>query len=134
MLLTPEQDQYLRDHHLAVLATSSRSDGSPQVSTIRYDYDGTDIVISIKSYTAKWKNVLKQPKVGLVVNDGRRQMIVYGTAEAIDRDPQRLALTKRAGGGRGRYAEGSDEEIVKRLDEDERTVLRITPRRVLMND
>ena len=133
-MLTPEQDQYLREHHLAVLATSSRTDGSPQVSTIRYDYNGSDIVISIKSYTAKWKNVLKQPKVGLVVNDGRKQLIVYGTAEPIERDPERLALHKRLSGGRGRYGEGSDEEIVRRLDEDERTVLRIVPRRALMND
>ena len=133
-MLTPEQDQFLRDHHLGVLATSSRKDRSPQVSTIRYDYDGADIVISVKSYTAKWKNVLRQPKVGLVVNDGRKQLIVYGTAEAIDRDPERLALHKRLSRGRGRYGEGSDEEIVRRLDEDERTVLRIVPRRALMND
>ena len=133
-MLTPEQDQFLRDHHLAVLATSSRSDGSPQVSTIRYDYDGTDIVISIKSYTAKWKNVLKQPKVGMVVNDGRKQLIVYGAAEAIDRDPERLALHKRLTRGQGRYGAGTDEEIIQRLDEDERTALRITPRRAFMND
>jgi PPOX class probable F420-dependent enzyme len=133
-MLTPEQDEFLRSHHLAVLATSSRTDGSPQVSTIRYDYDGTDIVISIKSYTAKWKNVLKQPKVGMVVNDGRRQLILYGVAEPIAADPDRLTLHKRLTGGQGRYGGGSDEEIIARLDEDERTALRILPRRALMND
>jgi hypothetical protein len=104
------------------------------VSTIRYDYDGADIVISIKSYTAKWKNVLAQPKVGIVVNDGRKQLIVYGVAEAIDGDPDRLALHKRLTRGQGRYGGGSDEEITARLDEDERTALRIVPRRALMND
>ena len=69
-MLTDTQKTLLKDHHLAVLATG-RSDGSPQVSTVMYDYDGIDIAISIKRFTAKWKNVLRQSKIGLVIALGR---------------------------------------------------------------
>lgn len=94
MALTPEQDEYLKNHRLAVLATG-RQDGSPQVSTIMYHYDGTDIVTSVKSYTAKWNNALRQPKVALLVNDGRKQLVLYGEAEGIADDPERKQLTRR---------------------------------------
>ena len=58
--MTPEQDAYLREHRLGVLATGRR-DGSPQLSTIMYHYDGDDIAISVTSDRAKWLNALRQP-------------------------------------------------------------------------
>ncbi|HTN79651.1 MAG TPA: pyridoxamine 5'-phosphate oxidase family protein, partial [Acidimicrobiales bacterium] len=65
--LTDEQRSYLTDHMWAVLATG-RMDGSPQVSMIGYVLDAEDrMVISIKSYTAKWKNALRQPRVAIMV-------------------------------------------------------------------
>ena len=71
MTMPPEQESYLREHHMGVLSTG-RSDGSPQISTINYDYDGTDIVISVTSDRAKWVNTQRQPKVALLVLDGRK--------------------------------------------------------------
>jgi PPOX class probable F420-dependent enzyme len=133
-VLTDAQQTFLKEHHLAVLATTGRSDGSPQVSTVMYDFDGTDIAISIKRYTAKWKNVLQQPKIGLVVNDGRKQLIVYGTARAVELDPERMELTRRL----FRRVTGSEprsaEELKPLLDQQERTALRIVPERAFMND
>ncbi len=132
MALTPEQDEYLKNHRLAVLATG-RKDGSPQVSTIMYNYDGSDIVTSVKSYTAKWNNALRQPKVALLVNDGRKQLVIYGEAEGIADDPERKELTRRM-----RIAMGSapddEDAFVAQLNEEKRTVLRIRPDKAFMND
>lgn len=133
-VLTEEQETYLKNHLYAVLATG-RADGSPQVSQIVYDWDGTDIVISAKSYTAKWKNALRQPKVALLVHDGRQQLIVYGTAECIDQDPLRAELTIRLYRTFKQKPEMQiDSDFIARLDREERTVLRITPEKVFMND
>ncbi len=54
--------KFLDDHLWAVLATG-RADGSPQQSMIGYavDSDGR-LLISAKSYTAKWKNARRQPR------------------------------------------------------------------------
>jgi PPOX class probable F420-dependent enzyme len=122
-----DADAFLRDHVWAVLATSRR-DGSPQQSMVGYVVDDEGrLVVSTKSYTAKWKNALRQPRVSLVVPDGRAHLVVYGEAEAIDRDPERAELTadvfaRLSGGTRPDPA-----SIVDLLDEQQRTVLRITP-------
>ena len=132
MAMTEEQDAYLREHRLAVLATG-RKDGSPQVSTIMYHYDGTDVVISAKSYTAKWINSLRQKRVAMVVYDGRKQLVLYGTSEGFAEDPERMDLSKRLFAAMGRDLP-DDAALKARLDEEKRTVLRITPDQVMMND
>lgn len=133
-ILTEEQEAFLSSRTWAVLGTG-RKDGSPQLSHIGYDWNGTDIVISIKSYTAKWKNALRQPKVSLLVHEDRKQLIIYGTAECIDQDPDRVELTARVFrklSGNPDMAVGDD--FIKSMDEQERTILRITPHKAFMND
>jgi len=132
-VLTPEQETFLRDHKIAVLATGRR-DGSPQVSHILYDWDGRDLAISVKSYTAKWKNVLRQPKVALLVHDGRKQLVIYGRAEAVDRDPERIQLTARVFSRMtGKPTEVTD-DFGAGMDQQQRTVLRVVPEKASMND
>lgn len=133
-VFTEEQIEYLQAHKWAVLATGKR-DGSPQVSQIGYEYNGTDIVVSIKSHTAKWKNALRQPKVALLVHDGRKQLIVYGEAECIDQDPLRAELTTRVFRVLSSNPEfEGDDDFIKMMDEQQRTVLRITPTKAFMNE
>jgi PPOX class probable F420-dependent enzyme len=133
--MTPEQEQFLRDHKQCVLATSRR-DGRPQVSTVGYHYDGTDVIVSTKAFAAKWKNALRQPHVALVINDGRKQLIVYGRAEGVSADPDRLALTRLVPGFRAMLADQSLDDATLRslLDEGRRTVLRIRPETTYGND
>ncbi len=133
MTITPEQDAYLREHSMAVLATGRR-DGSPQLSTIGYDFDGTDIAISVTSDRAKWLNAVRQPRVSMLVLDGRKQLILYGTAEAVADDPARIELTKRIRASMGFEGDGDDAKLTAQLDEAKRVVLRITPDKLFMND
>ena len=132
MTLTPGQDAYLREHQLAVLATGRR-DGSPQLSTIMYDYDGNDVAISVTSDSAKWVNALRQPRVALLVNDGLQQLILYGAAEGVSAGPERLELTKRIRRrAMGREPSEDDATLAAQLDETKRVILRVTPDKVLM--
>jgi PPOX class probable F420-dependent enzyme len=122
-----DADAFLRDHVWGVLATGRR-DGSPQQSMVGYVVDDQGrIVISVKSYTAKWKNALGQPRVSLTVPEGRVHLVIYGEAEAIDRDPERAQLTADVF---ARLSDGPRPDpmsITELLDEQQRTVLRITP-------
>ena len=131
-MLTAEQSTFLRDHSTAVLGTG-RADGSPQLSTVMYDYDGNDVVVSVKSYTAKWKNVLRQQRVALCVNDGRAQLVVYGHAEAISRDPERVELTRRVFRRIAGREPPAASDLVSVLDAQRRTVLRIRPEAAFLN-
>lgn len=123
-----DQLDYLRTHTWAVLATGRR-DGSPQQSMVGYaiDADGR-LLISAKSYTAKWHNSLRQPNVSLTVPDGRTHLVVYGAAEAIDTEPLRAELTAEVFGALSGNPPPAAEDISAMLDEQRRTVLRITPR------
>ena len=130
--MTPEQDRALREHNLCVLGTGRR-DGSPQLSTVYYHYDGTDIVISATRDRAKWINAMRQPNVALVVNDGRKQIVVYGSASGVPDDPERLRLTRRVREHRG-VAVPDDDTLARELSEAMRAMLRIVPERVYSND
>ena len=133
MTLTADQDQYLREHTTGILGTGRR-DGSPQLSMIFYDYDGTDVVISVTSDRAKWRNAMRQPNIAMLVPDGRRQLIVYGTAEGVSETEARNAGTKRLRARMGREVTISDEELTAELDEAHRVILKLTPDRAFMNE
>lgn len=133
-IFTEDQEAFLKEKTWAVLGTG-RKDGSPQLSHIGYDWDGTDIIISIKSYTAKWKNALRQPKVSMLVHEDRKQLIIYGTTTCIDQDPDRAELTARV----FRKLSGNPDvavtdDFIKTMDEQDRTILRIRPDKAFMND
>lgn len=134
VVLTPEQEEFLRSHRIAALATG-RKDGSPQLSHVAYDWDGKNLAISIKSFTAKWHNALRQPKVALLVHEGRKQLVIYGRAEGIADDPRRIELTARV----FRRLTGNEElevtdEFVSGMDAQKRTILKVTPESAFMND
>jgi PPOX class probable F420-dependent enzyme len=122
-----DADEFLRDHVWAVLATGRR-DGSPQQSMVGYVVDAEGrIVVSVKAYTAKWKNARRQPRVSITVPDGRSHLVVYGEAEAIDVDPLRAELTADVFARLSNGERPDPASIIELLDAQQRTVLRITP-------
>lgn len=125
--MNDQERAFLADHVWAVLATSRR-DGAPQQSMVGYALDPEGrLVISTKAYTAKWHNARRQPQVSLTVPDGRVHLVVDGTVEAIDADPERAELTAdvfAALFGGDRPDPGT---LGPSLDEQQRTVLRLTP-------
>ncbi|MEQ8487030.1 MAG: TIGR03618 family F420-dependent PPOX class oxidoreductase [Pseudomonadales bacterium] len=127
-----EQEAFLRSRLWAALATG-RQDGSPQLSHVGYDWDGKDIVVSVKSYTAKWQNARRQPKVALLVHEDRKQLVIYGTAECIDQDPERAELSARVFRRLTGNADMTvNDGFIAMLDEQQRTILRIRPEKAYL--
>ena len=133
MAVTDEQGAFLAGHRWAVLATG-RADGSPQQAMVGYAVDKEGrILISTPKTTAKWKNVARQPRVAITVPDGRVHLVVYGTAEPIEADPERAELSADVLA----VVRGPDRPdpsaIMGWLDEQRRGVLRITPEKISMH-
>jgi PPOX class probable F420-dependent enzyme len=127
----PDHLTFATDHLWAVLATG-RSDGSPQQSMIGYVVDDEGrLVISAKAYTAKWKNAVRQPRVSITVPDGRAHLVIYGTAETIDADPLRAELTAEVFAALGGGDRPDPATLVDTLNEQQRTVIRITPTKAM---
>ena len=130
----PQHLAFARAHLWGVLATG-RADGSPQQSMIGYLVDDEGrLVISAKSYTAKWNNAVRQPKVSVTVPDGRIHLVVYGEAETIDTDPVRAELTAQIFGALSGNPAPDPAAIVPILDEQQRVVLRITPTKFVFQE
>ncbi|TMC52029.1 MAG: hypothetical protein E6J26_09395 [Chloroflexi bacterium] len=105
-----DAEKWLREHNLCALATGRR-DGSPQLSLVSYAYDGEDIVISTATDRPKWLNSRRQPRVAVLVQDGRQYVLVYGRAEYIESDPERLAVAE--------------------LNAEKRVILRVIPEKIV---
>ena len=70
--MTPAEAQdFLRDHHRAVLATF-RADGRPQLSPVLATVDDEGLVlISTRETAMKTKNLRRDPRISLCVFDNR---------------------------------------------------------------
>ena len=112
-------------------ALHGRRDGSPQASLIGYCWDGEDVVLTFRCSSAKYHNVVRQPRVVKRVPDGRTAITVYGDAELVEQHPPASMRTPRS--SRCLCAGVSAEEMVRSLDEEDRTILRIHPTSVFLN-
>ncbi len=130
-VMTGAQAEYLRERQLGILGTGRR-DGSPQLSMVTYFFDGDHILVSITKDRAKYPNIRRNPRVSLLVPEGRRQVIVYGAAEILDgRERDRAIMAIRAHQGDPLPEDYDLDRFGQRLDELKRVALRITPERVL---
>jgi pyridoxamine 5'-phosphate oxidase family protein len=87
--------EYIKSQRLARIATVSPDDLQPDVSPVGFDFDGQYFYVSGKNLpsTRKYKNVLKNNRVGIVIDDlvsvkpwTPRAIRVYGTADIVKRN------------------------------------------------
>ena len=88
--VAPSVDEFLRRRPTATLGTIRR-DGSPQASVVWYLWNGGEFVISTIHTTAKWKNLQRDPRCSLCVEDPDtgEMVVVYGSARLEDGDVRR---------------------------------------------
>jgi PPOX class probable F420-dependent enzyme len=90
-VLTDAVRQIFNGPHLSILATAN-GDGSPQTSVIFVTQEGDDILFSTIKSRRKTTNMLRDPRVNLLVHtlpveeDGSTYATISGTVELID-DP-----------------------------------------------
>jgi PPOX class probable F420-dependent enzyme len=75
---------FLKEKHFAVLGTINK-DGSPQLTTMWYllDEDGT-IVMNTQAHLQKVKNILRDRRIAICIQDGPRSVSINGTVELIE--------------------------------------------------
>ena len=127
-MLTPEHQQYLREHRLAALATG-RKDGSPQLTWISYEYDGTDIVFQTGGKSAKAHNIRRLASVSLLVPDGGRNLVVYGAATVLEGGAERRSAIRRTRALMNREVTSDDAALDAELDAVGTVAIRIVPER-----
>jgi PPOX class probable F420-dependent enzyme len=124
-------EEYLNGHQWAVVATG-RKDGSPQASMIAYVWDGEYVLVTFRQRSAKRHNIARQPRVALVIPDGRRALTIYGTAELLEEDPERVNAYAAILAGFG--VSPVPDDIVNQMDTEGRVAARIRPELIDLHD
>ena len=84
--LSEKARAFLNEKRFAVLATIN-SDGTPQLTTMWYLLEGDTIVMNTKAGRIKERNMRRDPRIAICVEDGYNYVTISGTVEMID-DPE----------------------------------------------
>ena len=85
-LLNDKEAEFLGGTHFAKFATLMK-DGSPQVTPVWYMLEGGKLIINTTTDRVKFRNVRRDPRVCLLVDNGYSYVEVFGRARiATERD------------------------------------------------
>jgi PPOX class probable F420-dependent enzyme len=79
--------EFLSERRFAVLATIN-GDGTPQQSTMWYELQGDRIMMNTRVGRLKEKNLKRDPRISLCIEDEYHYVAIRGVAE-LDYDPDR---------------------------------------------
>lgn len=127
--LSEKARAFLDEQRFAVLATLN-TDGSVQQTTMWYLLEGDTIVMNTKAGRLKDRNMRRDPRISICVEDGYRFITISGTVEIIDnaetaqRDIHRLAL-------RYHGEEKAAQQMAEQFSREQRVTLHLKCERVL---
>src|SRR4051794_492288 len=86
MPLSADVRAFLEERRYAVLATIN-ADGTPQQTIIWYELQGDEILMNTREGRVKARNLRRDPRASLCVEDGEHGVTIAGAAQLND-DPQ----------------------------------------------
>ena len=126
--LTDEMKSFLQDRRFAVLATINR-DGTPQQSTMWYDLDDDEILMNTKRGRLKERNLRRDPRASLCIEDELRWLTIRGTATLID-DRQIAQSDIRHLATRYDGPESAEQEMQQQFSREDRVTIRLPIERI----
>ena len=123
---------FLRDRARTAVLGTVRDDGRPHAAPVWFDLDGDTFVITTGQDTVKGRNMRRDPRVTLCIDDENppfHVVIIEGKVELTVEDPDLLHWATRIG---GRYmgAERAD-EYGRRNAVPSELLVRIIPQKIM---
>ncbi len=121
--LSDKARAYLNGQQFAVLATINQ-DGTPQLTTMWYLLEGDTILMNTKAGRIKERNMRRDPRISICIEDGYDYVTIRGSVEMIDdqeiaqRDIFRLA-------SRYHGEEKAKQQMVEQFSREKRVTLRL---------
>lgn len=119
--LTPALLEFLKKPNLGIMATL-RKNGTPHQTVVWYEYEDGEVRVSVTDTRAKYRNVLRNPRVSLAVTSPEqpyREVVFEGEAQISDEGGndliRRLALKYNGEVEGTKYADytaGKDNRLV----------------------
>lgn len=96
MIIPEDVRAFLEQPRYCVMGTIHR-DGSPQLTVMWYDLVGDIVVLNTTRGLVKERNLRRDPRVAICVEDGMRYVTLRGRAEFVeDRAVQEAEVTRMA--------------------------------------
>jgi PPOX class probable F420-dependent enzyme len=92
--LSEKARAFLQEKRFAVLGTIN-PDNTPQLSTMWYELDGYEILMNTKVGRVKERNLRRDPRISICIEDGYNYLTLAGTARLIDDQATAQADIKR---------------------------------------
>ena len=130
MIGNEREDTFVRNHRWAAI-TTLRNDGSPSTSLVAYGVEDDTIVISVTADKLKARTIENDPRVTVCVVSNA-EPFNYVTIEGdatIQRENVRPS-TERVFENIGAAGYNSPEDLDTWIEEQERVIIRVQPRRV----
>ncbi len=127
--LTEEVRAFLGEKRFAVLATIS-PDGLPQQSTMWYELQGDGILMNTKRGRQKERNLRRDPRVSICLEDGYRYLTLAGRVELIDDQDVAQEDIKRLA-ARYHGPETAERQMREQFSKEHRVTIRMTIDRVV---
>lgn len=91
--MIPEEVRDLLEQRNNAIAGIKRAAGGPQLSPVWYLWDGEAFYFRIGTNTAKYRNLVRDAAISLMVMDsaGFRYLTAYGQAQILDNNPADIA-------------------------------------------
>ena len=114
--LTPEELQFLEDHHLATL-TTMRPDGTPHVVAMAFAFDAPTgrVLMITRGGSAKVRHIDNHPYAAVSQLEGARWLSLEGPARVL-RDPDGIAEALAGFERRYRPAQERDDRVGIEID------------------
>ncbi|HZP27216.1 MAG TPA: PPOX class F420-dependent oxidoreductase [Dehalococcoidia bacterium] len=124
-------DELLTEKRNAIIGTI-RKDGTPQLTPVTFLWDGEALRFSTTKTRAKYYNLLRDPRITIIVDDHEttRYVTLYGSAEIDDR-PEQIIDTIREIRRKYRGQAGADSVTVEELQRDTRVLVTVRPERIV---
>jgi PPOX class probable F420-dependent enzyme len=129
--LSPEVRDFLNERRFGVLATIN-PDGSVQQTVMWYVLEGDTIVMNTRRGRHKDKNILRDPRLSLSLEDEGRFVTISGKA-TIDPDPERGQQTARALATRYDGEESAEEQMRTGFGQQYRVTIDLPIERVIVH-
>ncbi len=121
--LSEKARAFLNEKRFAVLATLNL-DGTAQQTTMWYLLDGDTIVMNTKAGRLKERNLRREPRISICVEDGYRYVTISGKVEMID-DPETAQSDIHRLSTRYHGAEKAAQQMTEMFSKEQRVTLRL---------
>lgn len=120
---------FLEEKRFAVLATIN-PDSTPQLSTMWYELDGEEILMNTMVGRVKERNLRRDPRISICIEDGYSYLTLSGTARLIDDQETAQADIKRLA-ARYHNPEKAEQMMRDQFSKQQRVTIRMAIERIV---